>query len=70
MFKYFVKHLKDKGVSYTTHAHFAIAIAIKLAFSSVAFFLHAVFPFIKIPDCFNLEAMSLFLFDKNVEIED
>jgi|TARA_R110002074_G_scaffold280135_1_gene451593 hypothetical protein len=70
MFKFFVKHLKSKSVSYSAHGRLAATIGTRLALSSIAFFLHAIFPFVKIPNCLNLEAMSLFLFDKNVEIED
>ena len=65
MFKLFKKHLEEKSVSYSSHASFAMDISLRLALSSVVFLVHAIFPFVKIPDCFNLEAMSIYLFDKN-----
>jgi hypothetical protein len=70
MFKLFTSHPAEKNSSYIEHARLALAIGLRLALSSVALFTHAVFPFIKIPQYFNLEAMSLYLFDKNIEIED
>ena len=70
MFKLFTSHPAEKDSTYLEHARLALTIGLRLSASSVMFFIHAVFPFIKIPNCFNLEAMSLYLFDKNIEIED
>ena len=70
MFKLFTAHLAERGITYLDHAYVALVISARLAISSTMFFIHAVLPFIKIPRYFNLEATSLYLFDKNVEIED
>ncbi len=39
----------------------------KLSVSSLLFFLHALAPFVPIPDAYNLEAMSSYLLKKNEE---
>ncbi len=64
------KHLKEKKVSYFHHFIFAMRVSIKLTLSSTAFFVHALFPFVKIPYDLNLESMALYLFEKNNELED
>ena len=64
------KHLKERKVSYFHHFIFAMNVSIKLSFSSTAFFVHALFPFIKIPYDMNLESMALYLFERNNELED
>jgi len=70
MLKLFTTHFAEKNITYLDHTRTASMIGIRLAISSTMFFIHAIFPFIKIPRYFNLEATSLYLFDKNVEIGD
>ena len=64
------KHLKERKVTYLQHFIFALRVSLKLTFASTAFFIHALFPFIKIPYNLNLESMSLYLFERNNELED
>jgi len=70
MFKIFTAHPATKGKSYLGHAWFALKISTRLTFSSTFLFIHALFPFIKIPYNLNLESMALYLFEKNNELED
>ena len=70
MIKLFKKHLVERNITYFGHAQIALLISTRLFVSSVLFFLHSIFPFINIPRHFNLESMAIYLFDKNVEIDD
>ena len=70
MFKIDIKHLSDRNITYLSHASFALGIGLRTALSSAMFFAHAALPFIQIPQTLNLESMSIYLFDKNVEVED
>ena len=64
------KHLKERRLSYSNHLIFAMRVGWKLSLASTAFFVHAFFPFIKIPYDLNLESMALYLFERNNELED
>jgi len=64
------KHLIEKNKTYLQHFVFATRVSIKLSLSSTAFFVHALFPFIKIPCELNLEFMASYLFERNNELED
>ena len=64
------KHLKERNVSYMTHARFALGIGLRLACSSVIFILHAVLPIIPIPYALNLESTGLYLFEKDNSLSD
>jgi len=66
----FCKHPSESGKTWLQHAVFAICISIKLSVSSTFFFLHAVLPFIPMPDSYNLQAMSDYLLKKNEEIDN
>ena len=70
MFKFFTTHLIKKNNTYLNHAQYALEVSLRLAVSSIAFFVHAIFPFIGIPARFNLESTSIYLFDKNIEVGD
>jgi len=64
------EHLREKNKTYLQHLIFAMRVSVKLSLSSTAFFVHALFPFIKIPYNLNLESMALYLFERNNELED
>ena len=70
MFMIDTKHLSARRVSYLSHAMFAVKIGLRMAISSIMFLVHAAAPFVQIQQAFNLESMSIYLFDKNVEAED
>ena len=70
MFIINTKHLSERNVSYISHAQFALGVCLRLCASSAMYLLHATFPFIQVPDALNLESMSIYLFDKNIEVED
>ena len=63
-------HLKNRNTNYLQHFVFAMRVSLKLSLSSTAFFVHAFFPFIKIPYSLNLDSMALYLFERNNELED
>lgn len=62
---YFISHPHSQGLSYWKHLIFAIAIAIRLLKSVLAFIAHAVFPFIDIKPTLDLEATSKYLLEQN-----
>ncbi len=64
------KHLKERKISYISHGLFALTIAMRLAASSVAFVVHAILPFVPIPEQLNLEATGLYLFEKDNSLSD
>jgi len=64
------KHLKERKITYLQHFIFAMRVSLKLTFASTAFFIHALFPFIEMPYSLNLESISLYLLEKNNELED
>ncbi len=64
------KHLKERQVSYLDHARFALTISARLAISSIAFLIHAILPLIPVPQSLNLEATSLYLFEKDNSLSD
>ena len=70
MIDFLKKHLVEKNTTYFDHGLVAMSIGVRLLISSVLFFIHSIFPFISIPRPFNLECMVIYLFDKNIEIED
>jgi len=70
MFKIDIRHLSERKITYLSHASFALGIGLRMAVSSAMFFVHAAMPFVQIPQHLNLESMSIYLFDKNVEVED
>jgi len=47
-------HLKDNNETYVSHLLFALKIGLQLLLRSVFFILHSVFPFLVIPEKFNL----------------
>lgn len=57
MFKLFTSHPKSRDQSYFTHLKFASLMGLRLAASAVCFLVHAVFPFIPIPERFNCHDM-------------
>tara|TARA_Y100001937_G_scaffold128199_1_gene202963 strand:+ start:3832 stop:4032 length:201 start_codon:yes stop_codon:yes gene_type:complete len=63
------KHLKENEISYLGHFLFAMGISWRLSISSLIFMIHALLPVISIPDRYNLDAMALFLFEKNNELD-
>jgi Family of unknown function (DUF6356) len=64
MFKVlFLDHPRSVGMSYTQHAFFAAGIALRLYFSSTAFVIHAIFPFIPVGNDFNLDGLTHFLLE-------
>jgi len=64
------KHLKERKISYVSHGLFALGIAIRLGASAVAFAIHAILPFVPIPESLNLEATGLYLFEKDNSLSD
>tara|TARA_Y100000034_G_scaffold49192_1_gene60817 strand:+ start:1063 stop:1275 length:213 start_codon:yes stop_codon:yes gene_type:complete len=70
MFKLFTSHLTEKKKNYLQHAWFALKVSVRLSLSSTFFFVHALFPFVKIPYDLNLESTALYLFERNNELED
>ena len=70
MLDLFTKHPKSTNQTYFQHAFIAISIGIRLLRSSSMFFIHSIFPFIKIPELLNLESTALYLFEKNNELDD
>tara|TARA_A100001515_G_scaffold11659_3_gene9103 strand:+ start:15678 stop:15896 length:219 start_codon:yes stop_codon:yes gene_type:complete len=63
----FCKHPRESGKTWLQHTLFAFGVSVKLSVSSLLFFLHALAPFVPIPDAYNLEAMSSYLLKKNEE---
>lgn len=70
MKKLFTQHPHKQGISYYEHWLFAMGIAWRLLSTVIAFFLHAVLPFISINKRFDLEATAAFLLEKNRYIEN
>jgi hypothetical protein len=66
----FTQHPIEQGISYIEHADFALSIAGRLLVSVIAFFTHAIFPFISIEKSHDLEAMIDYLQQRNRWIED
>ena len=52
-----MKHLSENNETYISHMLFASKIAVYLSVSSTFFLVHSIFPFVKIPDIFNLNAV-------------
>ncbi len=63
------KHLKENNTSYLQHFMFAMGVSWRLSVSSLFFMIHALAPMINIPDRYDLDAMALYLFEKNNELE-
>ena len=62
MYNPFTKHPKlNAGMRWFQHLKFAWCIGIRLLISAVAFLVHGVFPFGKIPETFNLTDTALYL---------
>tara|TARA_B000000557_G_C20626622_1_gene380448 strand:- start:112 stop:321 length:210 start_codon:yes stop_codon:yes gene_type:complete len=53
-----MKHLKENNESYISHMLFAGKIGIYLSLVSTFFVIHSLFPFVKIPKDYNLEALK------------
>ena len=49
-----MKHLKENNETYLSHLTFAAKMSIHLFIRSVFFMFHAIFPFIDVPESFNL----------------
>tara|TARA_R100000808_G_C2140365_1_gene148182 strand:- start:412 stop:651 length:240 start_codon:yes stop_codon:yes gene_type:complete len=58
-------HLKNNGVTYLEHAFFAIPIAIRMLLSSLLLTIHAILPFIKMPESLSILGVSNYLFDRH-----
>ena len=65
----FTNHTRQQGITYLEHMFFAIGIAMRLANSVIAFFTHAIFPFIGIQRSLDLEATTDYLQERNNWIE-
>tara|TARA_Y100001963_G_C6751714_1_gene434569 strand:- start:16 stop:279 length:264 start_codon:yes stop_codon:yes gene_type:complete len=66
----FCKHPREHaGKTYWAHGVFAITIAVRLLASSASFALHAIFPFIPIPDKLNLGQTVEYLEDRNDHVK-
>lgn len=65
----FTKHTQQQGLTYLTHAGFALAIAWRLASTVFAFAVHGIFPFIDIAQRLDLESTTAFLQERNRWIE-
>lgn len=53
-----MKHLKENNESYISHLLFAGKIGVYLSLVSTFFVVHSLFPFVKIPRGYNLEALK------------
>ena len=51
------KHLKENNESYFSHMRFAARAGLYLAASSLCYSVHALFPFISVPERFSFEAV-------------
>jgi len=61
-------HLKEVDQNYFQHICFAITISIRLSLTVLLLPVHALLPFIKMPQKFNIEKTSNYLFDKDNEV--
>ena len=50
-----MKHLKENNETYLSHMTFAAKMSIHLFIRSFFFMFHAIFPFIDVPESFNLK---------------
>jgi len=68
MISLFTKHPKENGHSgYFSHFYFAFSISARCAISAMAFFMHALLPFIPLPKFLNLEMTIQYLIKKNLD---
>ena len=61
MIELFTKHPNSVGETYWGHFKFAVIASLRLAVSSVVFFVHAVFPFVQVPKPFDLVSTCAWL---------
>jgi|3_EtaG_2_1085321.scaffolds.fasta_scaffold20761_3 hypothetical protein len=61
-------HLKEVDQNYFQHVCFAMAISIRLSLTVLLLPVHALLPFVKMPQKFNVEGASDYLFDKDNEV--
>jgi hypothetical protein len=50
-----MKHLKENNETYLSHLMFAAQMSTHLYVRSIFFMIHAIFPFIDVPEDFNLK---------------
>ena len=61
----FTKHPTLQEMTWGQHCWLALIVAIRLLLTAIIFFVHAVFPFIKIPEWLNLLDSATFLIKEN-----
>lgn len=54
---FLTKHLKDNNETYLSHMLFASKVALYLSVSSICYSVHAMLPFVSVPERFTLESI-------------
>ena len=69
MFNLFTKHPKENGHSgFFSHLFFSGEIALRMAIATCVFTVHAIFPFIPMPEFLDLKETTKYLIDKDQQI--